>query len=34
MGEGGKVYTWFWWENLRENDKLEDPGVEWKIILR
>jgi hypothetical protein len=30
----GEVYTSFWWENLREIDHLEDPGVDGKIILR
>jgi hypothetical protein len=28
-----EVYTGFWWENLRENDHLEDPGVDGRIIL-
>jgi len=28
------VYTVFWWENLRERDHLEDPGVDGWIILR
>jgi hypothetical protein len=32
MGE--KAYTGFWWGNLRERDHLEDPGVDWRIILR
>jgi hypothetical protein len=31
---GGKVYTGFWWGNLRERDHLEDPSVEGRIILR
>ena len=26
--------TEFWWENLRERDDLEDPGVDGRIILR
>jgi hypothetical protein len=30
----GEVYTGFWWEDLRERDYLEDPGVDWRIILR
>jgi hypothetical protein len=30
----GKVYTGFWWRNLRERDHLEDPGVDVRIILR
>jgi len=23
-----------WWRNLRERDHLQDPGVEWNIILK
>jgi hypothetical protein len=30
----GEVYTAFWWENLRETDHVEDPGVDGSIILR
>jgi len=30
----GEVRTGFWWENLRERDHLEDPGVDWIIILK
>jgi hypothetical protein len=33
MGRRG-AYTGFWWENLREGDHLEDPGVDKRIILR
>jgi len=32
--ETGEVYTGFMWRNLREGDKLEDPGVDGRIILR
>jgi hypothetical protein len=28
------VYTGLWWGNLRERDHLEDPGIDWRIILR
>ena len=28
------MYTGFWWENLRERDHLDDPGVDGRIILR
>jgi len=28
------VYTGFRWENLREGNHLEDPGVDRRIILR
>ena len=24
----------FWWENLRETDRSEDPGIDERIILR
>jgi len=29
-----KVYTGFWWGNLRDRDHLKDPGVNWRIIVR
>jgi len=32
--EGGKIYTGFWWRNLRERDHLEYPRVDGRIILR
>jgi hypothetical protein len=28
------MYTGLWWENLRERDQLEEPGVDGRIILR
>ena len=28
-----EVHTGFWWENLRERDHLEDPGIDDRIIL-
>jgi hypothetical protein len=33
MGRG-EACTGFWWRNLREKDHWEDPGVDWRIILR
>jgi hypothetical protein len=31
---GGKVYTGVWWGNLMERNRLGDPGVDMRIILR
>jgi len=33
-GETAKVYTGFWWGNLKERYHFEDPGVDGRIILR
>jgi hypothetical protein len=33
MGEE-EIHTEFWWENLRERNHLENPGVDGRIILR
>jgi hypothetical protein len=30
----GEVYREYWWENLKERDYLEDPGLDGRIILR
>jgi len=32
--ERGEAYTEFWWGNLKERDRLGDPGVDERIILR
>jgi hypothetical protein len=29
-----EVHTGFRWGNLRERDHFEDPGVNWRIILK
>jgi len=29
----GEVHTGFWCGNLRDKGHLEDPGVDWMIIL-
>jgi len=29
-----EAYTGFWWGNHRERGHLEDPGIDWRIILR
>jgi hypothetical protein len=28
-----RAYTGFWWGNLKEIDRLGDPGVDVRIIL-
>ena len=28
------MYTGFWWEDLRERDHLEDPGIDRRMILK
>jgi len=30
----GEMSAGVWWEHLSERDHLEDPGIDWKIILR
>ena len=30
---GGEVYTGYWWGNLRDEDHLEDAGVDGRMIL-
>jgi hypothetical protein len=32
-GRGERRVRGFWWENLRERDHWEDPGVDGRIIL-
>jgi hypothetical protein len=32
MGRGDTCIG-FWWENMRERDHWEDPGVDRRIIL-
>jgi len=33
MGKG-EVHTGSWWENIREGDYFENPGVHERIILK
>jgi hypothetical protein len=30
----GKMYTGFWWGNVKEREFLEDPSIDGKVILR
>ena len=30
----GEVFAGFWWGNLRECDRMGDPGLDGKIILK
>jgi hypothetical protein len=32
MGEG-EVHTGFWWGKLRDEDHLEDPGLDGMLML-
>jgi hypothetical protein len=32
--ERGKAYAGFWWGNVRERNRLEDPGIDRRIVLR
>jgi hypothetical protein len=29
-----RVYTEFWWGNLKERDNLEDRGISGRMIVR
>jgi len=31
--DSNKMHTEFWWENLRERNHLEHPGVDGRIIV-
>ena len=33
-GGRGEAYKGFWWVNVREKARLEDPDVNGRIILR
>jgi hypothetical protein len=30
----GEVHTGFWWGDLMERDHMEDPDIDWRIILK
>jgi hypothetical protein len=30
----GEVHTGFWWGDPRERDRLKDPGIDGRIILK
>jgi len=32
--ERGQVHTGFWWGSLREEDHLDDWGIDGRIIIR
>jgi hypothetical protein len=32
--EIGEVHTGFWWGDLRDRDRLDDLGVDGRIILQ
>ena len=31
-GVRGEVHTGFWWEDVKERDHSEDPGIDGRII--
>jgi len=34
IGDRRKLYTGFWWGNMRERYHLEDSGVDGRIIIK
>jgi hypothetical protein len=34
MYGGGEVRRLFWWGTLREGGRMEDPGIDGRIILK
>jgi hypothetical protein len=32
--EDMEVHTEFWWGDLMGRDRMEDPGSNWRIILK
>jgi hypothetical protein len=30
----GEVHIGFWWATLQERCHLEEPGLDWRIILK
>jgi hypothetical protein len=29
-----KLYSWYWWGNLRKGGHLEDPGIDGKDNIK
>ena len=34
LWETREVRTGLWWGDLSKRDPLEDPGLDWRIILK
>jgi hypothetical protein len=30
----GEIHSVFWWGNMKERDRLEEPDVDGRIVLR